>query len=65
MNDNVCRLYSDAVEHAFSLRFIPGPERTLQEAINDKFSELIINKCLELCDDKSNFNNIKSYFGVK
>jgi hypothetical protein len=81
MNEQIKEIYSDAVKYAFSLMGVSGIRRELQEVINEKFAELIIQKCTELCyahsEDMKPRNRqgvkdveycaklMKEYFGVK
>lgn len=77
MNERIKELYSDAALYAFDQRFIPGPVRELQEVITEKFAELIIKECANVCleqRDPTNLNYkpserfaeaVKQHFGIK
>ncbi len=81
MNERLKELYSDAAIYAFDQRFIPGPVRELQEVITEKFAELIVRECADVCYQHSFAaggvdtpfgygytdcgNDIKRIFGIK
>lgn len=77
MNERLKELYSDSAIYAFDQRFIPGPVRELQEVITEKFAELIIKECANVCleqRDPTNLNYkpserfaeaVKQHFGIK
>lgn len=52
MNERLKDLYGQAVEYAFSLCGVPGKVQPLQDTINEKFAELIIDDCLRVITEE-------------
>jgi len=49
MNERIKELYGQAVLFVFENKVgVEGPKETLQEAINEKFAELIVRECANI-----------------
>lgn len=72
MNERIKEMYGRSVLFVFENKVgVEGPKETLQEAINDKFAEMIIKECMVLTSgfthprhNQTGSNRIAGYFGI-
>ena len=73
MNERIKELYGQAALVVFGYKVdAEGPNETLQNAINEKFAELIVQECAEIAnagiDPNDNYligDDILKHFGVE
>ena len=75
MNKNLKKLLEQASIYAFDSRFVPEDNpRPVADVIQEKFAELIVAECVEICDNTTGTSylngwyagkQIKKYFGVE
>lgn len=63
MNAKLHKIYEEAVIYAFDQRFVIHEfPKTLQETINEKFAELLIENVLDQVKIGFNFDDIKNFY---